>query len=93
MDGSLLFGALSKGSADSFALRNHGAKAILPDDYPTGAFSTEYALKDLAYALDLAAASDVPARGAELVRRVLEETRAAGWGDRYFPVLRRTIGR
>ena len=29
-----VFDALSKGSADSFALRNHGMKAMLPDQFP-----------------------------------------------------------
>jgi 3-hydroxyisobutyrate dehydrogenase-like beta-hydroxyacid dehydrogenase len=92
LDGALLFDALSKGSADSFALRNHGMKAILSDDYPVNAFSTEYALKDLGYALELAATTGVTARGAELTRRVLETTQQAGWRRQYFPVLRRTIG-
>jgi 3-hydroxyisobutyrate dehydrogenase-like beta-hydroxyacid dehydrogenase len=92
MDGARLFDALSKGSADSFALRNHGMKAILRDDYPLNAFSTEYALKDLGYALDLATSAGVTARGAEVTRRVMEETRDAGWAKEYFPVLRRTIG-
>ena len=91
LDGALLFDALSKGSADSFALRNHGMKAILHDEYPLDAFSTAYALKDIAYALELASASGVEARGAELVRRVLEATRDGGWGREYFPVLRRAI--
>jgi 3-hydroxyisobutyrate dehydrogenase-like beta-hydroxyacid dehydrogenase len=67
-------------------------KAILPDDYPVNAFSTEYALKDLGYALELAATTGVTARGAELTRRVLETTQQAGWRREYFPVLRRTIG-
>jgi 3-hydroxyisobutyrate dehydrogenase-like beta-hydroxyacid dehydrogenase len=92
LDGSLLFDALSKGSADSFALRNHGIKAILADHYPVNAFSTNYAIKDIDYALELAAASGVTARAAELTRRVLEDTKNAGWDHEYFPVLRRTIG-
>jgi 3-hydroxyisobutyrate dehydrogenase-like beta-hydroxyacid dehydrogenase len=92
LDGALLFDALSKGSADSFALRNHGMKAILPDDYPPNAFSTDYALKDLDYALELAATNGVTAQGAQLARQVLEAARQAGWSREYFPVLRRTIG-
>ena len=39
---------------DSFGLRNHGMKAIIPGEFPERAFSTEYALKDLSYALALA---------------------------------------
>jgi len=92
LDGALLFDALTKGSADSFALRNHGMKAILADDYPLNAFSTDYALKDLSYALELAAATEVAARGAELVHHVLTAARDAGWASQYFPVLRRLVG-
>ena len=39
----VLLEALSKGSADSFALRNHGRNAMLPRSYPERAFSTRYA--------------------------------------------------
>ena len=46
VDPKLLLDTLSKGSADSFALRNHGMKAIVPGNFPERAFSTEYALKD-----------------------------------------------
>src|SRR3546814_3930578 len=34
----VLFEALSKGSADSFVLRSHGMKSLLPDDHPLRAF-------------------------------------------------------
>ena len=54
VDPALAFEVLSKGSADSFALRNHGMKAMLKGDYPERAFSSEYALKDIRYALRLA---------------------------------------
>lgn len=54
LDARVLFETLAKGSADSFALRNHGMKAMLPGAFPERAFSTEYARKDLTYALDLA---------------------------------------
>jgi len=50
VDGKVLFDTLAKGSADSFALRNHGMKAQLAGIFPERAFSTEYALKDLSYA-------------------------------------------
>ena len=60
VDPKLLLDTLSKGSADSFALRNHGMKAIVPGNFPERAFSTEYALKDLSYALELA---EMPASG------------------------------
>ena len=88
---TVLFAALAKGSADSFALRNHGMKAILPDAYPERAFSTDYALKDIAYALRLARAAGVAAEGAELARRTLEASRAAGNAAAYWPALARVI--
>ena len=47
IDGKVLYETLTKGSADSFALRNHGMKAMLPGVFPERAFSTTYALKDL----------------------------------------------
>src|SRR5258708_4355920 len=34
VDGKVLFETLAKGSADSFALRNHGMKAMLPGVFP-----------------------------------------------------------
>jgi 3-hydroxyisobutyrate dehydrogenase-like beta-hydroxyacid dehydrogenase len=87
----LLLETLSKGSADSFALRNHGVKAIVPGEFPLRAFSTEYALKDLTYALDLAAQAGVDPRGAALVRTIFEEAIDKGMGDAYFPVIARLI--
>ena len=51
----VLFQTLAKGSADSFVLRNHGMKSLLPDQHPTqGAFPTSYIIKDLSYAIALA---------------------------------------
>ena len=93
VDPALLLDTLSKGSADSFALRNHGIKAIVPGNFPERAFSTEYALKDLSYALELAADAGVKIRGAELVGQVLQEAIDAGSGDAYFPVIARHIDR
>ena len=87
VDPALLLDTLSKGSADSFALRNHGIKAIVPGNFPERAFSTEYALKDLSYALELAADAGIKIRGAELVGRVLQEAVDAGSGAAYFPVI------
>jgi 3-hydroxyisobutyrate dehydrogenase len=87
VDPKLLLETLSKGSADSFALRNHGMKAIVPGIFPERAFSTEYALKDLLYALELAAEAGIRIRGAELTGKILQEAIDAGSGDKYFPVI------
>jgi len=93
VDPKLLLDTLSKGSADSFALRNHGMKAIVPGVFPERAFSTEYALKDLSYALELAGEAGLRIRGAELIGQVLQEAIDAGSGGAYFPVIARHIGR
>ena len=92
VNGHLLFDALSKGSADSFALRNHGIKAVLPDIFPERAFSTTYARKDLDYALALARHVGIAAKGAELADGLLLRAVERGHGDRYWPVLSRVIG-
>jgi 3-hydroxyisobutyrate dehydrogenase-like beta-hydroxyacid dehydrogenase len=93
VDPQLLFDTLSKGSADSFALRNHGMKAILPGQFPARAFSVEYARKDLSYALRLARESAVDASGARNADDRLRQAIEAGDGELYFPVVSRLIGR
>lgn len=87
VDPTLLFTTLSKGSADSFALRNHGMKAMLTDSFPIGAFPTNYALKDVSYALDLAKMTGFRVPGAELALDRMEKSRDSGFGDHYFPAL------
>jgi 3-hydroxyisobutyrate dehydrogenase len=93
VDPKLLLDTLSKGSADSFALRNHGIKAIVPGVFPERAFSTEYALKDLTYALELAGDAGIQIRGAELTARILQEAIDAGSGEAYFPVIAKHINK
>lgn len=92
VDPAILFDALSKGSADSFALRNHGMKAVLPDVFPERAFPVSYARKDLAYALRLARDTGVDARSARVVDAWFEQGIAAGVQDNYWPVVSRLIG-
>jgi 3-hydroxyisobutyrate dehydrogenase len=93
VDPKLLLETLSKGSADSFALRNHGLKAIVPGVFPERAFSTEYALKDLSYALELADDAGIKLRGAELIGTILQEAIDAGTGENYFPVIAKLIAK
>ena len=92
LDPALLFATLAKGSADSFALRNHGVKAMLPGIFPERAFSVQYALKDIAYALECAAELDLKLPGAELARARLEQAIAQGFGEQYWPVIAKVIG-
>jgi 3-hydroxyisobutyrate dehydrogenase-like beta-hydroxyacid dehydrogenase len=86
-----VFDTLMKGSADSFALRNHGAGAMLPDEFPERAFSVAYALKDLEYLLDFARQAKADLKGAKLALAALQRAADAGYRDQYFPVLVKTI--
>ena len=87
VDQRVLFETLMKGSADSFALRNHGMKAILPGVFPERAFSTDYARKDLSYALALAQKLGVRAPGAENADDLLKEAAERGYSKLYWPVV------
>lgn len=91
VSGETLFGAMSKGSGDSFALNNHGRKALIPGEFPKRAFSTSYALKDLNYAIELAKQADLRAPGAAATQALFEEAIARGMGDDYFPTVIRII--
>jgi len=87
----LLLETLAKGSSDSFALRNHGMKAMLPRRFPDDAFGVDYALKDLSYGLDLARDAGVEAEGAKVAGRRLAAARARGFGRNYWPVILRVV--
>ena len=91
VDGKVMFETLTTGSADSFALRSHGVKAVLPGVFPERAFSARYALKDLSYALDLARENGLRLPGAETAERYLQAAIEAGDGDAYWPVISRHI--
>ena len=84
-----LFENISKCSGDSFALRNHGLKSIAEDYFPNPAFSSEYALKDLSYAIDLGKTHNINLPGANIVKKLLERTIKNGDKDSYFPVLKK----
>ncbi len=93
VDPALLFDTLSKGSGDSFALRNHGMKAMIPDQFPLRAFSVQYARKDLGYALRLASEAKVDAQGARNADVWFDKAIKAGLGEQYWPVISRLIGK
>jgi len=88
-----LLDAISKGSGDSFALRNHGRKSLLPREFPEKSFPPEYAVKDLGYVLELAREVGVPARVARLAERYYDATAKNGWSGRYFPSVIEVIDR
>lgn len=86
-----LLNILSTGSGDSFILRNHGMKSMVPEAYPERAFSVRYSIKDLSYALEMADEAGLKVEGARLAMQRLKASEAAGDGDRYHPVVRRLI--
>ena len=91
VDPELAFEVLAKGSADSFALRNHGMKAMLKGAYPERAFSSEYALKDIRYALRLAEEAGLFLSGADNAKETIKKAIRAGYGKDYFPALAKVI--
>ncbi|CDI12341.1 NAD(P)-dependent oxidoreductase [Agrobacterium pusense] len=86
-----LLDAVSKGSGDSFVLRNHGRKAMLPRQFPERSFPPEYVLKDIDYVFQLAAETGVPLKAAETVRRYYEMAIEKGFGGQYFPGVIRLV--
>jgi hypothetical protein len=92
IDPKRAFEVLSKGSADSFALRNHGMKAMVEGKYPERAFSSEYALKDIRYALRLGEEAGLFLSGADNAKELIKRAIRAGFGKEYFPALAKVIG-
>jgi 3-hydroxyisobutyrate dehydrogenase-like beta-hydroxyacid dehydrogenase len=91
VDGKLLFEVMSKGSADSFAVRNHGLKAMVPGAFPEDAFPVDYAIKDITLALDLAVQGGVAAAGARTACDLLQAAKRAGFSAEYWPVVVKMI--
>jgi 3-hydroxyisobutyrate dehydrogenase-like beta-hydroxyacid dehydrogenase len=87
----VLLPTLAKGSGDSFVLRNHGMKAMLPQEFPKRAFSTRYAIKDLSYALEMADEAGIDMAGAKLTMSRLQEAVRQGYADEYHPVVLKVI--
>ena len=91
LDPEKAFDVLAKGSADSFALRNHGMKAMVPNKFPERAFSVEYALKDAGYALELARMTRIELTGLQNAKALLDKAAAAGHTTEYFPVIAKMV--
>jgi 3-hydroxyisobutyrate dehydrogenase-like beta-hydroxyacid dehydrogenase len=85
VDPATLLDAVSKGSGDSFVLRNHGRKAMLPRDFPERSFPPEYVLKDIDYVFQLAEETGVSIKAAETTRSYYQAAIEHGLGGRYFP--------
>jgi 3-hydroxyisobutyrate dehydrogenase len=87
----VLLPTMAMGSGDSFVLRNHGTKAMLPGIFPERAFSTRYAIKDLSYALEMAETSGLDMAAAKLTMQRLKQADEAGYGEQYHPVVLKVI--
>lgn len=85
VDPEVLLDAVSKGSGDSFVLRNHARKAMLPRRFPDKAFSPEYVLKDIGGVFALAHSTGVNLPSAETTRSYYEAAVNHGYSGRYFP--------
>ena len=83
----VLFQAFAAGSADSFALHNHGMKAIAPQQFPEKAFPVTYAKKDISYAVALGEQVNVNPTGARNLMETLQRAIDAGHGDKYAPAI------
>jgi 3-hydroxyisobutyrate dehydrogenase-like beta-hydroxyacid dehydrogenase len=91
IDRAFLFETFSKASADSFALRNHGMKAVAARSFPEKVFPTDYMLKDMTYALEMAADTGIDAKGAALAASLLSEASQRGLGTEYWPAIIKLI--
>lgn len=85
MDPALLLDTLGKGSSNSFVLQQHGKKFMLPRHFPRSAFSANYVLKDLSYALALGEETGVALDCARVARTYYRKMIESGQGDEYFP--------
>lgn len=87
MDADKLLDLLSQGSADSFALRNHGMKSLAKDTFPEKTFPMTYAIKDCALALDLAKEGAFVPRIGTYTYNVMCQARDAGFAQNYHPAV------
>jgi 3-hydroxyisobutyrate dehydrogenase len=87
----VLLPTMAMGSGDSFVLRNHGLKSMVPRVFPERAFSVRYSIKDLSYALEMADAAGMDLKAAKLTMERLKEAERQGHGDQYHPVVLEVI--
>jgi 2-hydroxy-3-oxopropionate reductase len=87
----VLFKALSTGSANSFVLQNHVKNFVLKGKFEKGVFPVDYIIKDLGLALATGAKYHVPMYFGSLAGQAYELARAAGYNERYYPVVIRPL--
>jgi 3-hydroxyisobutyrate dehydrogenase-like beta-hydroxyacid dehydrogenase len=82
-----LIEAVGLGSGNSFALQNHGRKAMAPRAFPEKAFPMDYVLKDMGYTIELAGEMGVEPRMANRAAEYYKAAIDAGIGQKYFPAI------
>jgi len=87
----VLFKALSTGSANSFVLQNHVKNFVLKGKFEKEVFPVDYMIKDLGLALVTGAKYHVPMYFGSLASQAYELARAAGYNERYYPVVIRPL--
>ena len=80
---------LGSRGADSWPLRNHIERYVLPDDLGPGRFSTRYMAKDVALYTEMALAQGIPSVLAGIVTTQYRGTVAHGYGDHYHMIVLR----
>jgi 3-hydroxyisobutyrate dehydrogenase-like beta-hydroxyacid dehydrogenase len=83
--------ALRDKGADSWPLRNHTIKHVLPNDLGPGFFSTNYLMKDLKLGIGMLIEFGVPAIFAGLALSYLRGAAAHGHGDDYHMIVVRWL--
>jgi 3-hydroxyisobutyrate dehydrogenase-like beta-hydroxyacid dehydrogenase len=83
----ILYNTLSKGSADSFVLRNHVKNFVMQGKFDEGVFPVDYIMKDLNLALVTADQYRVPQYFGSLAYQAYEHARAAGHAKQYYPAV------
>ncbi|UCF95092.1 MAG: NAD(P)-dependent oxidoreductase [Desulfobacterales bacterium] len=88
-----LYEALAAGSANSFVLQHHVGSAVMKGAFQEGVFPVAYMLKDLGLALNLGDSLHVPLSFTALAAQFYQHAMASGEGNRYHPVVIRTLER
>ena len=91
VDADVLYESLSRGSGDSFVLRNHYKNNALKGVFKKGVFPVNYILKDLDLALTTGKEYKVPLYFGALAAQAYEQARAAGYEEEYHPVVIRAL--
>jgi 3-hydroxyisobutyrate dehydrogenase-like beta-hydroxyacid dehydrogenase len=89
----VLIPLIQKGSGSSYAMDNHFAKNILSANIGPGIFSTDYILKDVRLAAEMARRNRHTLHFGALAMATYRGTRAMGYDQHYYPAVLRWMER